>query len=56
MDRTLELIERSHQGDKTARETLVEENLGLVYSIARRFLGSGVEIEEVILMDSIVLV
>lgn len=53
MDRTLELIERSHQGDKTARETLVEENLGLVYSIARRFLGRGVEMEDLIQIGSI---
>ena len=30
MERTLALIEQAHQGDKAARERLVEENLGLV--------------------------
>ena len=29
MERTLALIEQAHQGDKAARERLVEENLGL---------------------------
>lgn len=46
MEHTLWLIENAHQGDKAAREQLVEENLGLVYSIVRRFLGRGVERED----------
>ena len=33
MEHTLALIERAHGGDKEARETLVEENMGLVYTI-----------------------
>ena len=37
MDYTLALIGRAHQGDKAARDTLVEENAGLVYSVAKRF-------------------
>ena len=39
MDKTIEQIKRAHQGDKTARETLVKDNLGLVWSIVRRFAG-----------------
>ena len=30
MEQTIALIERSHQGDKEARDKLVEDNLGLV--------------------------
>lgn len=29
MERTLALIAKAHQGDKEARNTLVEENIGL---------------------------
>ena len=39
MDHTLALIGRIHQGDKEARDTLFSENMGLVHSVARRFLG-----------------
>lgn len=39
MEHTLVLIEKAHGGDKEARETLVEENMGLVYTIVRRFAG-----------------
>lgn len=37
------LIERSRQGDAGARARLVEENMGLIWSVARRFFGRGVE-------------
>ena len=33
----------ARQGDKAAAERLVEENSGLIWSIARRFFGRGVE-------------
>ena len=48
MDHTLALIGRAHQGDKAARDTLVEENAGLVYSVAKRFVGRGVDMEDLI--------
>ena len=38
MEHTLALIERSHQGDKEARDTIFKENAGLNYSVAKRFL------------------
>lgn len=53
MDHTLALIGRSHQGDKEARDTLFEENAGLIYSVAKRFLGRGVDIEDLFQIGSI---
>ncbi|HIZ21779.1 MAG TPA: SigF/SigG family RNA polymerase sporulation sigma factor [Candidatus Blautia faecigallinarum] len=53
MDHTLALIGRAHQGDKKARDTLFEENVGLVYSVAKRFLGRGVEMEDLFQIGSI---
>lgn len=47
------LIEQAHKGDKTAREQLVEENLGLVYAVVKRFLGRGCEMEDLVQIGSI---
>ena len=41
MDRTEELIRRSQEGDKEAREILIEENMGLIHHVVKRFLGRG---------------
>ena len=38
-----ELIQKAQQGDKQAMEQLVEQNSPLVWSVVRRFLGRGVE-------------
>ena len=56
MERTLALIAKAHQGDKEARNTLVEENIGLVYTIVRRFLGRGIEMEDLVQIGSIGLI
>ena len=40
------LLERVSQGDKHARDQLVEENMGLVWSIVRRFSNRGYDPEE----------
>lgn len=53
MDETTVLIERSQAGDKTAREVLVEKNLGLVYHIVKRFNGRGYDAEDLIQIGSI---
>ena len=53
MDHTLALIIKSQQGDKEARDTVFEENAGLVYSVAKRFVGRGVEMEDLIQIGSI---
>ena len=42
-ENTFELIARAQQGDKLASEHLVEENAGLIWSVARRFFGRGVD-------------
>ena len=46
MDHTIALIQRSHAGDKEAREQLVEENVGLVWCVVKRFYGRGAEAED----------
>ena len=40
---TLTLINRAHQGDKLARDKILIENTGLIWSIVRRFLNRGHE-------------
>ena len=40
----LELIKLAHMGDKEARDKLVFENTGLIWSIVRRFTGRGYEL------------
>jgi len=46
MERTLALIDLAHKGDKEARDTIIQENMGLVYSIMKRFQNRGVEMED----------
>jgi len=41
-----ELIARSQAGDASATETLVTENAGLIWSVARRFVGRGTELDD----------
>lgn len=43
MSRLEDLIRLAQEGDKAASEALVTENSGLIWSVARRFLGRGVE-------------
>ena len=40
---TLELLSAAQQGDKTAEERLITENSRLIWSIVRRYVGRGVE-------------
>ena len=46
MTRTEELIGRSQAGDKSATEALVEENAGLIWAVAKRYLGRGTEMDD----------
>ena len=41
-----ELIRRAQMGDREASERLVTENAGLIWSVAKRFLGRGTEAED----------
>mgnify|MGYP001851225807 FL=1 len=53
MDHTIALIQRSHDGDKEAREQLVEENVGLIWCVVKRFYGRGCEAEDLFQIGSI---
>lgn len=53
MEHTLALIKRVHEGDKGAREQLVEENMGLVFTVVQRFLGRGCDREDLVQIGSI---
>ena len=55
MEHTLALIEKAHEGDKAARDTLAEENMGLVWSMVRRFANRGCESDDLFQTVSIVL-
>jgi len=49
----LELIKKAHQGDKEARDQLVLDNMGLIWSIVRRFQGRGHDLEDLFQIGSI---
>jgi RNA polymerase sporulation-specific sigma factor len=53
MDHTIALIKKSHDGDKLARERLVEENVGLIWCVVKRFYGRGTEAEDLFQIGSI---
>ena len=53
MYHTKELIIKAHDGDDKAREQLVLQNMGLVWSIVRRFAGRGHEQEDLFQIGSI---
>lgn len=56
MDHTKELIKKAHDGDKEARDLLVIENIGLVYSVAKRFFNRGYEVEDITQIGTIGLI
>lgn len=41
-----ELIRRCREGDQSAKEQLISENAGLIWSVARRYFGRGVDAED----------
>ncbi len=53
MDHTIALIRKSHDGDKKAREQIVEENVGLIWCVVKRFSGRGAEAEDLFQIGSI---
>lgn len=46
MSQMEELIRRAQSGDREASEILVTENSGLIWSVARRFIGRGTESDD----------
>ena len=46
MSRLEDLISKSQAGDQEAAQALVEENSGLIWSVAKRFVGRGTELDD----------
>ncbi len=46
MEETIKMIRLAHNGDQEARDKLVLDNVGLVWSIVRHFSGRGYELED----------
>ncbi len=53
MEETSVLIARSQAGESSAREVLIEGNLGLVHHIVRRFAGRGYDMEDLFQIGTI---
>ena len=53
MEHTIALIRKSHDGDEKARTQLVEENVGLIWCVVKRFLGRGIDSEDLFQIGSI---
>jgi RNA polymerase sporulation-specific sigma factor len=53
MDRTLELIKKVQDGDIHAKETIVEENLGLIWSVVRKFTNRGHDADDLFQIGAI---
>ena len=43
---TEDYIRLAQHGDKAAKEQLVQDNAGLIWSVARRFIGRGTEVDD----------
>lgn len=52
-ERNTELLRRVEAGDREAEAILVEENMGLVRTVARRFLDRGTELEDLVQIGTI---
>lgn len=53
MKKNDQLLIRAKEGDKEAKEELVNHNIGLVHHIVKRFLGRGVDAEDLFQIGSI---
>lgn len=51
-----EIIKRIEAGDDTARDELITNNINLVHSVVRRFVGRGFEIEDLVQIGCVGLV
>lgn len=56
MDKTLELIKLAQDGDSKACETLVEQNVGLIWSVVKKFMNRGYEAEDLFQIGAIGLI
>lgn len=53
MDQTIALIKQAHLGDKEAREQVINDNVGLIWCVVKRFIGRGTESEDLFQIGSI---
>ena len=53
MDATLHMIRQAHDGNTGVEERLIEQNIGLVHSIAKRFVYSGIDYEDLVQIGSL---
>ncbi len=53
MDRTHELIQLAQSGSKEAEEMIIRENVGLIWSVVRKFSNRGYEPEDLFQIGSI---
>lgn len=53
MNNNEQLLIRAKEGDKSAKDKLVSDNLGLVHHIVKRFIGRGVDAEDLFQIGSI---
>lgn len=51
-----ELLQRYRAGDSGAGDMIVEQNMGLVYSVVKRFIGRGCETEDLVQIGAIGLI
>ena len=56
MEETKKLIELAQSGDAAAKEKLIVENSGLIWSIVRKFMGRGYEPEDLFQIGAIGLI
>ena len=53
MDNTLLLISQSQQGDSSAKDRIVRENTGLIWSVVKKFANRGYELEDLFQIGAI---
>ena len=53
---TYDLLQRVKEGDFSAKEELINENIKLVYAISKKFINRGIEFEDLVQIGSIGLI
>ena len=53
MDNTLDLIKAAGEGDRAARQQILSENTGLIWSVVRKFLNRGYEADDLFQLGAI---
>ncbi len=56
MERTFELIRQSQAGESNAKEQLITMHSGLIWNVVRRFMGRGIEVEDLYQIGAIGLI